>query len=79
MLKIKCDVSGTHSVPVPGMKIWLMTELTGPIQVVVKLTVGKRTEIDYVPRKIAFYFEHGTINRAQKVTKMIPNGTLQGC
>jgi len=50
-LKIKCDVSGTHSVPVPGMKIRLMTELIGPIRVVVKLKVAKSTEIDSVPEK----------------------------
>lgn len=48
VLKIKRYVSGTDSVLVPGIKIRLMTELIGPIQVVVKLIVGKRTEIDSV-------------------------------
>ena len=51
VLKIKRYVSGTDSVLVPGIKIRLMTELIGPIRVVVKLKVAKSTEIDSVPEK----------------------------
>jgi len=46
-----------------------MTELIGPIQVVVKLTVGKRTEIDSVPETQRFTFNMGRNAEPRKLPK----------
>jgi len=69
VFKTKRYVTGTDSVPVPGIKVGLMTELIGPIQVVVKLTVGKRTEIDSVPETQRFTFNMGRYAEPRKLPK----------